>query len=371
MTLGDYPRVPIAKARELAREALELAERGKDPGKQRKAEVITRNERVFETVAERFIDEYAKSRQAEWKSTKYYLDAYALPQWRGRLVDEIRRGDVSSLLAQVQREAIKKAQAKCEKGGRTRSDERHQLTGTSAAREVRKHLRKLFNWALMHDLVEFNPAAGTRPELAYEKRERNLSLDELRRVWAAAGELGYPFGDITRLLILTGQRRSEVAEVPEEWLDREKRMIVIPKEDYKTKRQHAYPLSAPAMAIIDALPRAGDSRFLFPASRSMKPAPEGANEKLRPVSGFSKVKLKLDAIIAKHDKKEGRKPMEPWTLHDIRRSVATELAAMGTDPELIERILGHVLGRIKETYQRHPYLEEKRAALEAWGRLWS
>jgi integrase len=367
MTLGDYPRVAIAKARELARDALEHAERGLDPAKQRKVQVITRNERAFETIAERFIEEYAKVEQVEWKSTKYYLDFYVVPQWRGRPVEEIRRGDVSALLAHVRKEAIKQAQAKCEKGGRTRADERHQLSGTSAAREVRKRVRKLFNWALMHDLVEFNPAAGTRPELAYGKRERNLSLEELRRVWEGAGSLGYPFGDITRLLILTGQRRSEVAEVPDEWLNGKERLILIPKEAYKTKREHAYPLSKPALAIIEALPRTGDSRFLFPANkRRTDPA-----EKDTPVSGFSKIKLKLDKIIADEGQKKGLGPMEPWTLHDIRRSVATQLAALGTPGDHIERVLGHVLEGVKGVYDRYPYLKEKRAALEKWGMLWS
>ena len=370
MSLGDYPRVTIARARELARSALESAERGVDPAHQRREDAVSRNERVFETVAERFVDEYAKREQKEWRSTKSYLDRYVVPKWKGRPIDEIRRGDVSAVLAAARTTAIANARERAEKAGRPRSDARHELSGTSAAREVRKHLRKLFNWALMEDLVEFNPALGDRPELAYTKRDRVLTVPELRRIWDGAVELGFPFGDITRLLILTGQRRSEVAELPEEWLDRKAKLVVIPREHYKTGREHAYPLSKPAAAIIDAVPRTGESRFLFPASRTMRPVAEGANETLRPVSGFSKAKLRLDKIIAKHDAKEGRKPLAPWTLHDIRRSVATGLAELGVPGDHIERVLGHILGGVREVYNQYPYLDEKRAALDAWGKLW-
>src|SRR3546814_20603526 len=110
-----------------------------------------------------------------------------------------------------------------------------------------------------------------RPELSYVPRERNLSMDELRRVWDAAGDMGYPFGPMYRLLILTGQRRSEVAELELPWIDVEHRAVEIPASRYKTKRAHDYPLSAPAWAIIEALPRgnAGDC-LLSPTSGPRK-----------------------------------------------------------------------------------------------------
>lgn len=363
MTLGDYPRVTIARARELAREALEVAERGADPASQQRAAVAQRNEREFQAVAARFVEEYARQQQMEWRSTKSYLDRYVAPRWRGRLVDELRRGDVSALLAAVRIEAIIALRERAKAAGRTRIDARHDLAGTSAAREVRKHLRKLFNWALMQDLVEFNPAAGVRKELRYERRERVLSLPELRRVWDAAGEMGFPFGDVTRLLILTGQRRSEVAEARWAWLDRDNALIEVPAASYKTKRLHAYPLSAPALAIVDRL-GAFQSDFLFPIAR-------GPQRGDTPVSGFSKAKPRLHAIIQRQGEERGLPPMQPFTLHDLRRSVATGLAGLGVPGDYIERVLGHVLGGVKEVYDRHSYLEEKRAALQAWGRLWS
>lgn len=367
MSLGDYPRIPLARARELARDALDAAERGIDPANQRKTDAVARNERLFEAVLDRFIEEYAKEEQKEWRSTKSYLDRYVLPRWRGRPVDEIRRGDVSALLAAVRKEAIANARALCAKAGRERDDARHELSGTSAAREVRKHVRKLLTWAMEQDLVETNPALGHRKGLEYKKRARNLSLPELRRVWDAAGELGYPFGNIVRLLILTGQRRSEVAEAQTTWLNRAEAKVVVPAEYGKTKVEHTYPLSAPALAIVNALPSPGNSPFLFPASKTTR----GADAEPRPVSGFSKAKLKLDAIIARHDAEHGREPMQQWTVHDLRRSTATRMEELRIRGDVIERVLGHVLPGVAGVYRHYDYLTEKREALDKWGEQWT
>src|SRR3546814_704656 len=198
-----------------------------------------------------------------------------------------------------------------------------------------------------------------RPELSYVPRERNLSMDELRRVWDAAGDMGYPFGPMYRLLILTGQRRSEVAELELPWIDVEHRAVEIPASRYKTKRAHVYPLSAPAWAIIEALPRWNDGDCLISTT-------SGA----RPVSGFSKAKQSLDDKIAERGKKQGLAPLADWTVHDVRRSVATHMARLGIPQEHIERVLGHVVQGVAGTYNKYSYLDEKRAALEKWGKLW-
>lgn len=369
MSLGDYPRVTIAKARDSARDALDLAEKGIDPAHQRKTEAITRNERTFEAVAERFIDEYAKEEQKEWKSTRAYLDTYVLPHWRGRQVEEIKRSDVNALLVKVRAQAVERARERAKKAGKPRTDERHDLSGLSAAREVRKRIRTLFNWAGEQDLVIFNPAVvmptkkkSAKKSLAYTARERALSLDELRRVWDAAEELGYRYGRVIQLLILTGQRRSEVANLNTDWLDMEERTVTVPPLHYKTDRKHTYPLSAPAIAIIEALPsyqalpeKIDKTYYLFPTDKGD-----------RPISGFSKAKLQLDAKIAELGEKAGLPPLEPWTVHDIRRSVKTGMSRLGIPHLHSEQVLGHVLPGIGGVYDVHDYMPEKRAALDAW-----
>jgi len=238
--------------------------------------------------------------------------------------------------------------------------------GEARARELRKHLGKLFNWAADRGHIPASPMSGMRrPELGYVARERVLSMDELRRVWAAAKVLGYPFGDAVRLIMLTGQRRSEIAEMEWGWVDAEMRTVEIPAAIYKTKRPHVFPLSVTARALVQSLPKWNAGDCVFSTSGGGRIA--GA----RPISGFSKAKEVISARIAELGAKEGLPSIEPWTVHDIRRSVATHMARMGVPQEHIERVLGHVVQGVAGTYNRYSYLDEKRAALEAWGKLWS
>lgn len=369
MSLGDYPRVTIAKARDGARDALDLAEKGTNPAHQRKTEAVSRNERTFETVAERFIEEYAKEEQKEWKSTKAYLDTYVVPHWRGRQVEEIKRSDVNALLVKVRAQAIERARERAKKAGKPRTDERHELSGLSAAREVRKRIRTLFNWAGEEDLVVFNPALvmpakkkSAKKSLAYTARRRALSMEELRRVWDAADEIGYRYGRVIQLLILTGQRLSEIAELNTDWLNMQEWTVTVPPLHYKTGIEHTFPLSAPAIAIIKELPsfkalpkKIDKTYYLFPTKQGDKA-----------ISGFSKCRDQLDAKIAKLSERAVLPPMEEWQVRDIRRSVKTGMSRLGVPHLHSEQVLGHVLPGIGGVYDRHDYMPEKRAALDLW-----
>lgn len=371
MTLGAYPLVSLEKAREKAREALDAADRGMDPAAQRGEELAQRKVRTFSAVFERFVDLHVKQNTKEGRFAKDRAAALAaahegkakpkgpngklgrvaaeriiadnaLPLWRDRLIETITRAEVHDLL-----------------------DDLVTDKGEALARELRKHLTKMFNWAADRGHLTASPLAGMRrPELGYVARERVLSMEELGRIWDAAGSgesgLGYPFGPMYRLLILTGQRRSEIAELERGWVDAEHRAVEIPASRYKTKRPHVFPLSAPAWALVEALPHWNGGDCLFTTT-------SGA----RPVSGFSKTKARLDELIAEAGAKKGLSPLAPWTVHDIRRSVATHMARLGVQQEHIERVLGHVVQGVAGTYNRYSYLDEKRAALELWGRTWA
>jgi integrase len=364
LNLGVYPQVSLTDARDKARQALETADKGIDPAAVRAEEIDQRHTRIFETVLARWVELHVKVNTRDGKRAKAaeelarkeaeesgteprevgrcpaerLLTDLVVPKWRGRLLDSIRRTEVVALLDDI---VVDK--------------------GANIAREVRKHLVGLFSWAIDRGLIDISPAAGIkRKDLKYTKRKRSLSMEELRQVWDAAGELGYPFGDWYRLLILTGQRRSEIAELDREWFDPDvKRIFVIPDHIYKTGIEHSVPLSEPAWALVEGLPRWNEGTFLF--------STKGGS---RPISGFSKVKARLDAKIAETAKKEGRAPMAPWTVHDIRRSVNTHMIRIGIREEHVERVLGHVIAGTAGTYNRHDYLPEKRAALEKWGKLW-
>lgn len=215
--------------------------------------------------------------------------------------------------------------------------------GTGAAREVRKHITKLFNWSVDQGLLAASPVAGMRrPELGCTTRERLLSMVELRAVWAAAGKMGYPFGPMAWLPILTAQRRAEVANLERGWLLPDQQAFEVPASHYKTDRPQVVPLSAPALAVVENLPKWNSGDFMLSTTAGK-----------RPVSGFSKAKARLDRLSG----------VEGWTLHDLRRSAATHMARLGVAQEHIERVLGHAIEGVAGTYNRYSYLPEKRAAL--------
>jgi integrase len=327
MTLGAYPLIDLKAAREKARAAIDLADRGDDPTDKRRDEMRQKGVRVFEVICARFIELHAKAHTKKWRDTERLLNTHVVPAWRGKLIDTIDRAAAHELL-----------------------DEISMGHGTGAAREVRKHVTKLFNWAVDRGLLTASPVAGMRrPELGYAPRERVLSMDELRAVWKAADKVGYPFGPIVKLLILTAQRRAEVANIERGWLLLDQKAFEVPAAMYKTDRPQVVPLSAPALAVVEALPNWNNGDFLLTTMAGK-----------RPVSGFSRAKARLDQLSG----------VEGWTLHDLRRSAATHMARLGVPQEHIERVLGHAIEGVAGTYNRYSYLPEKRAALDVWGREW-
>lgn len=330
MTLGQFPLVRLADARDLARAAYQRAEAGEDPADARREEVRQRAEMVVEAICDDFVELHAKASTKKWRDTERLLREHVVAEWRGTPIDKVTRGMCHQLLDQVVRRA-----------------------GVSQAREVRKHLTTMLNWAANRDYLPANPLAGVkRKDLGYVERERVLSMEELRRVWDAAGAMGYPFGSLIRLLILTALRRGEVANLRRDWLiDVDGGpAFEVPGSMRKTGRPQVVPLSAPAQAIVDGLPRWNAGDCLLSTTHGQ-----------RPISGFSKAKARAVRLSGVDD----------WTLHDLRRSAATEMARMQVPQEHIERVLGHEVQGVHGTYNRYTYLAEKRAALDLWGREWS
>jgi integrase len=328
MTLGAYPLIDLKGAREKARAAIDLADRGDDPADQRKDELRHKGERVFEVICARFIELHAKAHTVKWRDTERLLETHVVPAWRGKPIDTISRVTAHELLDEI---AI--------------------ASGAGAAREVRKHITKFFNWAVDRGLLTASPVAGMRrPELGYVARERVLTMDELKSVWDAAGGMGYPFGPMVRLLVLTAQRRAEVANLERGWILSGQAAFEVPASHYKTDRPQVVPLSPPALAVVEALPQWNGGSYLLSTT--------GGD---RPVSGFSKAKARLDRLSG----------VEGWTLHDLRRSAATHMARLGIPQEHIERVLGHAIEGVAGTYNRYSYLTEKRAALDLWGAQWA
>jgi integrase len=323
ITIGEYPLIGLKAARDKCYEAKEFADRGIDPIDKRKSEIADRNQRRFDLLVSKFIELYAKPNTKKWRDTERILETSVVSVWNSAEITSINRAAIHDLLDDV-------------------SGKR----GAAHAREVRKHLSTMFNWCVDRGICPFNPMAGMkRRDLQYQSRERILELNELGVIWNASSELGYPFGPIIQLLILSGQRRSEIANIRRSWISND--CIEIPAAEYKTGNVQVIPLTNRMHTILDSQPIWNGGEFVFSTTNGKTPS-----------SGFSKAKIRVDVLSG----------ISNWTFHDIRRSVATHMARAGVIQEHIERILGHVIGGVAGTYNRYSYLDEKRSALEVWER---
>jgi integrase len=354
-TIGPYPEFDIPTARDLAREALVKAAKGIDPAAEKKAAREARKaeqstvDRV-ESVIDAFVkNHHAKRSKPSWaKEAERLLRVEIAPAFGRKRLSEIKDVDVHRLLVGIA--------------------ERSSVT----ARNTFAAFRKLCNWAMSLEggkLITVSPCVGVTAPGEARARDRVLEDDESALVYRAFERIGPPFGSIGKLLILTGARRDEVAGMRWSELDLGARVWRLPKERTKNKRDHEIPLSHAAVRVIEGLPRIeGKAGLVFTTTGTT------------PVSGFSRAKAAIDKAILEIMREEAAaagddpaevKPLEPWTLHDLRRTLATNLQKLGVRLEVTEAVLNHVSGSragIVGIYQRHTWAQEKREALDRWAR---
>jgi integrase len=177
---------------------------------------------------------------------------------------------------------------------------------------------------------------------------------ELALIWRAADATDYPFGPFTKLLMLTGQRREEIAGMRWSELDPDLTTWTLPRERTKNAEPHQVPIVPWARTILAGLPRMVGSDLVFTTTGRTS------------ISGFSRAKTTLDAAVTKLN---GGVPIAPWRIHDLRRTMATGMARLGVQLPVVEKLLNHISGSfagVAGIYQRHDFADEKRQALEAW-----
>ena len=324
LTLGRYPTLKLADARALAQEALRALAHNEDPAAKKVRARRSAAADGFEGFVSRFVEMYARPKNRSADETERLLRREFVSAWGNRPIGEIGKHDVLSVLDGLMRV------------------EKHTTANRSLAA-----IRKLFNWAVERGMLEQSPCTGIRAPAKTVKRERVLTDEELKIVWACAEEMGYPYGHLVHLLVLTAQRLGEVAGM--RWVDinREQALWSLSSEQTKSARMHDVPLPAMAMRIIATIPRVSDE-LVFPA--------RGRDNV---ISGFSKWKMRLDQAAG----------IEEWRTHDLRRTAATGLARLKVSPHVIERILNHTtgtLGGVAGIYNRFQYIPEMRAAFELW-----
>ncbi len=345
-TIGAYPAITLAAARKRAQEALGEVASGKDPAAIKVAAREARkaaegpSDRV-ETVAEAFVEKYLKRKAGDsWaREGERLLKKEVLPALGAKRLGDVKKSDIHDMLDAI-----------VERGA------------PIIANRTLAIFRRLCNWAMERGIITISPCDNVKAPATEQSRDRVLSDDEVRLAWKAFETVGWPFGPIAQLLLLTGARRDEVGSARWSEIDLVTKTWTIAKERVKNGTAHEIPLSDAAVSILAALPRIGDRKDAFVFSTTGRTA----------VSGFSKGKEQIDAAIAEA-RGDGAEPLEPWVLHDLRRTCASGMAGLGIAPHVVEKILNHKSGTIKgvaAVYNRYSYATEARAALEAWaGRL--
>ncbi|MBA2410548.1 MAG: integrase arm-type DNA-binding domain-containing protein [Gammaproteobacteria bacterium] len=294
LTLGTYPNKSLADAREAAHQAQKKIEQGIDPGDEkaalRAAERARQND--FKAVATEFIEKYAKRHTRSWKETDYTLRKEVIPAWGDLNIRKITRADVLDLGDGI-----------IERG------KPYMANRTHAA------IRKLFNWAVERGIVDASPVAGVKPPGKEHSRDRTLTDDEIKAIWDAAETLGYPFGAMYRMLMLTGQRLNEVASM--QWQHVRGDVWRIPTT--KNDEPHEVPLALAAMNVLNGLPKVAGP-YVFSTTAGQKP-----------VSGFSRAKADMDRMSG----------VTGWRNHDLRRTLSTNMARLGIPPHVTEKVLNH------------------------------
>ena len=327
--LGEYPALSLQKARERARDWRELIQKGLDPKAEddrlRRTE-LRKQQTTFASVAEDYIERHVKG-QRKAKDTEREIRKELIDHWGDRAIATIAREDMVGLIESIARRPA-----------------------PYTAHIVMGHARSLFNWAINRGTygLETSPCDRVKPSTligAKQPRQRVLNDAELASLWRATETMGYPFGPLYQLLLLTGARKNEVAGMRWSELDLTKKLWTVPPERFKSNASHLVPLSDAAIAIIEPLPRFTKGNHLFTTTYGEKP-----------VRGFSKAKERLDKLMS----------AAPWVVHDIRRTVRTRLASLRVSDLVAEMVIGHGRRGIQRVYDQHTYEPEMREALELW-----
>jgi integrase len=322
LSLGATAKVSLEAARTNARALFAKVAMGVDPANER-TDAVASAARTFATIIDLYtgtlqdaVDNGARS-QKYHDATKNFLKKYFRPL-HGKALSSINRADVSVELTRI------------------RND-----NGPYAMNHARAALSSFFNWTIGEGLAEANPVDKTN-KVEENSRDRVLDNQELRTIWRALPDNDY--GKISKLLILTAQRRGEIGEMRVEEFNRTERQIEIPGERTKNGLPHIVPLSDAAMAILESVDMEGRT-YAFGRNLSA------------PFSGWSKARAELN-LKAKIGK--------PWRVHDYRRTGSTRMGDDGVLPHVVEAVLNHISGTkasVAGTYNKAMYLNEKREAL--------
>jgi integrase len=326
LTLKGFPS--LAEARRQADDAMALLKGGVDPATAKKDAAklaaqadAERKKDTLEQLLARFTEQHVKKnlRPATQKQAAHVFNDIVLPAWQGRIIHDIKRRDVITLLDDVA----------AERGGVT-------------ANRTLSYLSRFFRWCCAKDILASAPHVGVERPAQETARDRVLSDSEIRQYWQATDALDDVGSAFAKLLLLLGQRRGEIAGMRRSEIEGD--LWTIPATRMKGKLPHCVPLPKMAVAIIGAVPTIDGSDLIF------------SRDGRRPFAIFSKAKKKIDAAM---------QPATPFVWHDTRRTFRTLCSRAKVAGEISERCVAHLPSGVAKTYNRYEFVAEKRQAFEA------
>jgi integrase len=328
--LGDCGAMTLDQARQKARVWLALMQKGIDPKieeERQRAATLRRQTNTFAAVASEYLDRHA-ARLKKSAEAKRIIKGEFVKRWGARPVTDVMPEEVAGAIRAIVK--------------RGSPYQAHNALG---------YIRSLYNWAIgTHEFgVTSSPVERLKPKALIgqrEARDRILTDDELRAIWNAAGEMAYPYGPVFQLLILTGQREREIADMSWSEVNFERRLLTIPAARMKGGRAHEVPLAPMAIELLESLPR-WSGPFVFTTTAGAKP-----------INGFSKAKARIDKLSG----------VSGWVIHDIRRSTRTHFSALPVQDLVRELVIAHAKPGLHRVYDLHAYRDEKRRCLELWER---
>ncbi len=312
LTLGPWPEIGVAVARDQARVIKSRAKAGVDPKRAREAEKAAAEAEASDTfgaIAEQYIKIECLERKLRngkalppklkrgWEVERI-IRRELMPHWQHRPIAELRK-----------RDAIKLTEALVDAGT------------PAAAHRLHEVIRRIGRWATRQDKIDLNPFTEMDRPAPKVVRGRALNPDEIAAVWRAWDTMGYPFGTLGKLLLATAQRLNEVAQLS--WVEvvRDKALWIIPASRTKSARESEVPLSSLVLDILDTLPRFADDTFVLTTSNGQ-----------RPVASFSRMKTRTDTLFLEAalvqvgyegENPESVEPLPQWRTHDLRRTART------------------------------------------------
>ncbi len=334
-TLGAFPHVmSLADAREKAGDALKLAKHGIDPIEEQKrrqeAEVQhILEEATFEQLTKQFLEEYAKKLRSYYE-VKRSFDQYLLPKFGKVKARELKRADARAFLDSM-------AQSK-----------------PVMANRCLAYVRRMYNWALSKDLVEFNPITAIPRPGTEKTRDRVLSADEIKALWMALDNEKPIMAATFRLRLLTAQRGGEVHAM--RWQDIDGEWWTIPSEFSKNKLSHRVPLSPQALKVLNEVKETTDrmdDKMGRERSEWVFPNPADRSQHIYSIQKLAQ-RVRANSKVS-------------YRAHDLRRTAASMMTSMGVPRLVVGKILNHAEPGVTKVYDRHSYDREKQEALNAWG----